>query len=177
MISMAPAEVLGAIEQFRCCKNHDIEHFLRHNALEFERRGLCTTYLYADTDSYEISGYFSLTHKALAIENLSKERRKDITGSKTASIAPFILLGQLGKRMEQTENGTVIAASISGDEMLKDVFAIIALANEYIINRRVLVECDDEDRLLDFYLRNGFRLLERDDGKCTLYLKMEAPLL
>lgn len=175
MISMAPAEVLGAIEQFRCCKNYDIEHFLRHNALEFERRGLCTTYLYADTDSYEISGYFSLTHKALAIESLSKERRKDIAGNKTASIAPFILLGQLGKRMERTEDGTFIAASISGDEMLKDVFAIIALANEYIINRRVLVECDDEDRLLAFYLRNGFRLLERDGGKCTLYLKMEAP--
>lgn len=119
---MAPAEVLGAIEQFRCCKNYDIEHFLRHNALEFERRGLCTTYLYADTDSYEISGYFSLTHKALSIGSLSKERRKDITGNKTASIAPFILLGQLGKRMEHAEDGTVIAAPIAGDEMLRDAF-------------------------------------------------------
>ena len=172
---MAPAEVLGAIEQFRCCKNYDIEHFLRHNALEFERRGLCTTYLYADTDSYEISGYFSLTHKALSIGSLSKERRKDITGNKTASIAPFILLGQLGKRMEHAEDGTVIAAPIAGDEMLRDAFSIIALANEYIINRRVLVECDDEERLLAFYSRNGFRLLEREDNKCTLYLKLETP--
>ncbi len=172
---MAPAEVLGAIDRFCCCKNHDIEHFLKHNAIEFERRGFCTTYLYADTDTYEIAGYFSLTHKALSITNFSKERRKDIAGSKTADVAPFILLGQLGKRIEQMTDGRIIASALAGDEMLADAFSIVALANEYIINRRILVECDEEERLLAFYTRNGFRMLERDEGKCTLYLKLEAP--
>lgn len=173
-MSMAPTEVMGAIARFRCCKNHDIEHFLKDNAIEFERRGLCTTYLYADSDSYEILGYFSLTHKALLIDGLSKERKKNISGSKTAVAAPFILLGQLGKCMEQIADGTVIASPILGREMLKDAFSIIAHANEYIINRRILVECDKNERLLAFYEQNGFRLLEINDSKYFLYLKLEV---
>lgn len=173
---MAPSELSGAIERFCCCKNHDIEHFLKHNAVEFERRGLCTTYLYVDLDTFDIAGYFSLTHKALSIEGFSKEKKKDLTGNKEAQLAPFILLGQFGKYKQLEEDGTITSAPISGDRMMQDVFSFIAYANEYIINRRILVECDEDDHLLSFYMdKYKFRMLERENGKCTLYLKLEAP--
>ena len=128
-----------------------------------------------DMDTYKISGYFSLTYKALFVENLSKQRRKDITGNKAEAIAPFILLGQLGKHIEQMPDGSIRSAAISGEDMMRDVFSIIALANSYIINRRVLVECDDNDKLLAFYTCHGFKLLERESEHCTLYLKLAAP--
>jgi len=172
---MAPTEVMGAIERFRCCKNPDIEHFLKHSAINFEQRGLSTTYIYADEDTCEIAGYFSLTHKALTISQFSNGRRKDIGGSKAAEVAPFILLGQLGKRMECTEQGDIVASSLSGEEMLDDVFSIIDAANQYIINRRVLVECDNVEPLLRFYTHYGFRSLAEYGGKCALYLKLEPP--
>lgn len=173
---MAPTELSGAIERFCCCQNHDIERFLKHNAIDFERRGYSTTYLYVDLDTFDIAGYFSLTHKALSIEGFSKEKKKDLTGSKKAELAPFILLGQLGKYKRLEEDGTITSSPLSGDRMMKDVFSIIALANQYILNRRILVECDEEEHLLSFYIDgHKFRMLECEDHKCTLYLKLEAP--
>lgn len=178
MISAAPDAASGVVDSFRCSLNEDIEDFLRNKSIDFERRGLCTTYVYIDTATMQVCGYFSLTHKALSISELSYGRRKDIAGIKTAKIAPFILLAQLGK-FKSDEPGGSGCSQLSGDAMMADAFAIIAKSNEYIINRRVLVECENEAHLISFYQRHGFKFLDidREDGKCTLYLKLNLPRL
>ena len=67
MINAIGEEELHLIlSDFSCPKNHEIEEFVRKNAIEFAKRKMSITYLVVYGES-RIVGIFTLTHKAVQL--------------------------------------------------------------------------------------------------------------
>lgn len=126
---------------FRCKKDSDIENFLKTKAIDYMNRKWCAIYLLLDEDCLDkneffILAYFTLSHKFLIPHEVSKNQIKKITGGVISEILHFVLIGQLGKFIDEAE-----CSYISGKEVLDYAFEIIEDANELIPCRCVLVEC------------------------------------
>lgn len=173
--------LVEALNSFKCCKDLDVESFLKEKAIDFEIRGWATTYLLLDQDSLnageiKIDGYFSLTHKAVAFnDDVSKSKRDKVSGNKDSEMSSFILIGQLAKYMEKTDEGEIKSSKITGKELLNDAFQIISNCSDYIINRNVIVECKPIEKVRKLYEAYGFSDLQFDkkDKLHMMYLKLE----
>ncbi|WP_146553513.1 GNAT family acetyltransferase [Rummeliibacillus sp. SL167] len=157
----------------RPCKDpekvHDVENFLHHKAIEFEKMDIARTYLVFST--YKsipvLVGYYSLSNKPLVISkrNFAKfssslKRKLMGFGHKTDSENYEIkgyLLGQLGKNFSENALAT---SSVCGADLLK--MATDSMMNAYRATggRIFYLECEDEPKLKTFYTKQGFRGIE-----------------
>ena len=156
-----------ALDSFRCCLDEDIEVFLRQKAFEFVHRGWCSVYLILDGSAFdagriEISAYFTLSHKSLIPSGASKSKIKNASGFAAATSIHFVLIGQLGKHIEKSEDGRYISASISAGEILDYAFEIICASNDLIPCRCALVECSDNKKVQKVYTDYGFSEFQHD---------------
>jgi len=150
-----------AISQFSC-KDKDVENFLKRKAFDFERRNKSRTYLIFDREKYAdgqffLVAYFALSHKHLELQGaLPKAKIKEIDGFRPDARGVVMpLIGQFGK---DTQNGL----KYPGDEIFKicmdEVYEIHARAG----GRHVLIECNDNEKVVAFYMANGFTYLQTD---------------
>lgn len=132
-------------------------------------------------DDASLLGYFTLTHKALEIEEegLSKSIKKRINrygsydpGKKVYSVSAF-LLAQFGKNyaLEKDER-------IDGTVLMKVAMSTLAQIRHLIGGGIVYLDCESEEKLIKFYESENVgyrRFAERTsdmDGKSYLqYLK------
>lgn len=154
-------EVGIILSDFLCPMNRDVEHFLHSKAIEFENHGWSATQLIYT--SYKgksvLVGYYTLTNKCLIVENQAISRGLKKRLSQFATYDPAIkkyflpapLIGQLGKNFNHGYN-----ALISGDELLKIAIDEIKLVQQSLGGKVVYIECEDVERLKEFYIRNGF---------------------
>lgn len=167
-------ETKSILSSFNSIMNADVENFLKHKAIEFSKQGLAKTHLVftAYKNKHELIGYFTLAPKILIInrnslsETLQKRIKKFATYNKELHhyILSAPLIAQLGKNYNNELNKL-----ITGDELLKMACDKIKMVQGEIGGKVVYLECDDNERLLDFYLSNGFakfgkRLLEKDEA-------------
>ncbi|MDR0197812.1 MAG: hypothetical protein LBI36_06305 [Oscillospiraceae bacterium] len=155
---------LNAISRFSC-RDKDVESFLKNKALEFERRDKARTYLIYDGNKSALLGYFTLSLKALPFtENTSKNTIKSIDGfSKDIRAVGIILIGQFGKDTE-------LAKDIDGGHLLDICIETVYAAQKIVGGRFVLLECQEIDKIVSFYERNGFKALQYDEN--DKYLQM-----
>lgn len=173
--------LVEALRSFQCCKDADVQDFLNNKAIDFEIRGWATTYLLLsrkefDHNKLKIEGYFSLTHKAVIFAgNVSLSARKKLAGSKKAQTESFVLIGQLGKNISLSDDGTICASKLSAKELLDDAIRIIQYSSNYIICRNIIIECKPIKKIKDIYESYGFTDLQYDenDDLHTLYLRLE----
>lgn len=171
----AEKELAEALDLFRCSKDKDIEKFLRKKAIEFETKGWCTVYLILDANRLQqgeifIVAYFTLSHKSiLFLPKVSKNKRKDLTTNKEAGNSHVVLVGQLGKYINEDEDKNK-EIEITSKEILNDAFEVIQKSSNIIICRGVLVECSPEEKIHKVYENYGFKLLQVD-GKYHQYYK------
>lgn len=173
--------LVEALHCFKCYKDPDVQGFLNNNAIEFEKKGVATTYLLLSQEAFNnnqirIEGYFSLTHKAVIFaKEVSRTARKKLTGKKDATIRSFVLIGQLGKYICKNEDGSISCSSLSAKDLLDDAMGIIQQASDYIICRNVIIECKPIEKVKNIYQTYGFTDLQFDkkDGLHTLYLKLD----
>ena len=152
------------------CKDDDVETFLKNKATEYEKRNKSRTYLILDEERlYKneiiILGYFTLSLKALIFsDDVSKSKIKNIDGfSKDIKVTATILIGQFGKDKNNAKN---IDGSVLFIECLKVVYDI----HNRVGNRIVLLECNNFDKIINFYKKNNFEILQNNEsGK---YLQM-----
>lgn len=91
------------ISDFSCPKDNDIEHFLFHKAIPFQRADYYSsrTYLvgFEGSEKFCLCGYFTLVNKPFIIaDNISNSKRKSITEEETSRQAiSAVLIGQFGK--------------------------------------------------------------------------------
>lgn len=159
----------SGISSFSCPLNADVEYFLKNKAVEFAKRNLSVTYLvYSKHKGNNVLiGYFTLSNKFFTIKQgiLSKTLQRKISyyGKRYPElkryVVPAILIGQLGKNFLNNYDSL-----ISGDELLKMACDKVADVQHSIGGKFVYLECEDNERLLDFYSSNGFV----DFGKRTL---------
>ena len=58
--------------------NSDIEHFIKHNAIQFAKQKASVSYIVGDEDDGSILGYFTIAHKPIEMPSngLSKTTKK-----------------------------------------------------------------------------------------------------
>ena len=164
----------SVLSSFSCPLNPDVEHFLKHTAIEFSKQGISSTYLIMASykQEYVLCGYFTLANKVFCIDKSSLPNKKwrsrmskfgqfDKSIDKYTISAP--LIGQLGKNYS---NG--YDTLITGDELLKLALDKVKQMQYIVGGKIVYLECEQKEKLIDFYESNGFvnfglRALDRDE--------------
>ena len=168
---------------FSCEKDKDIELFLHNKAIEFERLSKARTYLICDeeqimdeqfcVDQLKIYGYIAVALKILSVpENWSNRKRKEIDGLNAKIHGEVIgdfscyLIGQLSK------NSNVPCDSISGNELLQIAYDVICAAVDAVGGRYMMIECQEKKKLIDFYLANGFEIIQKSTDGINVMVQM-----
>ena len=162
------------LSSFRCPLNPDVEDFLRIKAIEFAKQGLSQTHLVMASYREEpvVVGYFTLANKYIAVsaKKISGTTRKRINkfaihdGQLRAYYMATPLIAQLGKNYA---NG--FDKLISGDELLYLACQKVSAIQWELGGKYVYIECEDKEKLTEFYRRNGFyefdtRKLDKDES-------------
>ena len=172
--SLGESVAKSILSSFYCPLNPDVEHFLKHTAIEFSKQSIASTYLIMASyrNEYVLVGYFTLANKFFCIDKASLPNRK--WRSRIAKFGQFNktigrytisapLIGQLGKNYANSYNKL-----ITGDELLKLALDKVSEMQNIVGGKIVYLECEDKEFLKEFYSQNGFvnfgsRLLEKDE--------------
>ena len=164
---------INILNDFECTLNKDVEYFIKHKAIEFLKMGISKTFLVSSTYKQKdvIVGYFALTNKITKIKKKSlthsvrKRMNRFAEQSETGKyyIVSLPLIGQLSKNYKNNYN-----TLITGDDLLKLACDKIKEAQNILGGKFVFVECEDKEKLREFYESNGFvcfgkRCLEKDE--------------
>lgn len=147
---------------FSCIRNPDIERFLHHNAVRFEQARVARTYLILN-DNSDILAYFTLSFKSIEVKTTTKSTLKRLTGGLTNDnqINAF-LLGQIGKNSQIKNNPLHLS------DILSAVFSQIEIAQRIIGGRVLILECENNMKLIQLYEQNGFKLIDTVEDKHQL---------
>ena len=171
------------LSSFSCAYDEDIQNFLHNRAIDFENLLKSRTYLVVDEEQFEnpafsldkltIYGYISLAVKVFTVpETTSNRQRQQLDGfsakehGKQISNFPCYLIGQLAR------NSNVPKDTISGAELLKIANTIIGEAVKLVGGRNILVECRNNEKLIQFYLNNGFYKVSQVPDKNQSMIQM-----
>ena len=153
--------VKNILSDFSCPQNKDVENFLLVKAVEFARQGYSQTHLVFASykEKPVLVGYFTLANKYIAIKSSSRvisknmQRRLSKFGQYNEVTKSYyisaLLIGQLGKNANYDN-------IITGGELLRLACETVKEAQNIVGGKFVYLECEDKDRLKEFYKTNGF---------------------
>lgn len=172
--SLGESAAKSVLSSFSCPLNPDVEYFLKHTAIEFSKQRISSTYLIMASykEKYVLCGYFALANKVFCIEkdslpNKNWKRRMAKFGQFDKTVQRYTisapLIGQLGKNYANGYNHL-----ITGDELLKLALDKVKEMQYIVGGKIVYLECEQKEKLIDFYQSNGFvnfgiRPLDRDE--------------
>ena len=156
------AETEKLLSDFSCPLNLDVEHFLKHSAIEFSKQHIASTYLImiSYNNTYVLAGYFTLSNKFFCVCNDSLpsktwQRRIAKFAQFDANLGKYFLsvplIGQLSKNFTNDYN-----TLITGDELLKLALDKVCEIQTLVGGKIVYLECEDISYLKEFYSSNGF---------------------
>ena len=149
-------EILKHTEGFVCTKNAEVERFLKHNAIEFNRKHQAMTYLLFD-DNKELLGYFSLSVKPISIHSdiLSNNEFKKIL--RITEVDP--------EDMSLNPAAYLVAQLAKKDESEIDIDVIFKFINYYINEVQEIcggviefLESENKEKLINLYRNIGFKI-------------------
>ena len=145
-------------------RNLDVEQFFRKKAVQAAKLSTAATYLVISYENrkFDVLGYFTLATKMLTLKqkSLSKSECKAISRfgyfdeDSEAYKLPAILIAQLSR------NFCPDSASLCGDELLHIALNLIRDLLHSTSGKAVFLECEQEERILQFYKKNGFQVLD-----------------
>ena len=147
--------------------NKDVENFLKTKAVQATKLNTATTYLvYKEISPIEIDfvDYFSLAMKMLTLKKSSLSCSKERTISRFGYYdedsdsykVPAILIAQFGRNFDDE------SASIFGNDLMTITLNQVKTALSYLSGKTVFLECEKEQKLIDFYKEQGFILLDNE---------------
>ena len=147
--------------------NKDVESFLKNKSVQATKLNTATTYLvYNERTPVEIDlvGYFSLAMKMLTLKkvSLSKSTEKVISRfgyydeDSDSYKVPAILVAQFGR------NFSANSSSIPGSELMAITLRQVKEVLSFLSGKTVFLECEKEQKLIDFYKSNGFSILDNE---------------
>lgn len=163
----------------------DVEYFLHNKAIQFEKMDLARTYLVMSTykSNPVLVGYFSISNKPLSIPNkqfrkLTNSMQKRLMGighktEQSTFIIKGYLLGQLGKNFSDEARS---ANCCSGNDLLQLAYRKIAEAHRIVGGRILYLECENVEKIINFYKANGFNLIdafETENGYCMMVKQLK----
>lgn len=173
-------KVKAMLSEFSCPVNKEVEHFLHHKSIEFAKQGLSQTHLVYMSYKSKLAlvGYFTLANKTLIIfksgvsTTLAKRISKFVKyDEKTKSrLLPAILIAQFSKNYA---NG--MDKLITGEELMKITIDKIFFVQNIIGGKVVYLECEDNEKLIEFYSKHGFRPFGKRPIEADEKYNQEAP--
>ncbi|MEC4295675.1 hypothetical protein [Adlercreutzia shanghongiae] len=154
-----------ALQCFACDRDDDVTEFLQQHALEYERDGLCRTYLALDSDALfggdvVIVAFFALAMSSTCIED-SEDGRRD--GEET----PAFLIAHLARcdRFSHQE--------YDGATLLREAEELVFKASDIVGGQLIYLDCKvdvttGQSKLLDYYEDHGYKELSRSSGSVKL---------
>ena len=173
--SMNKDEVKKIVSNFECSLNKDVETFFKDKAVEFCKQGIAKTFIITSSfqEKQVIVGYFAIATKTIEVKRnaLNSKTRKRLSkfavNDPLSSVfeVPLPLIGQIGKNYKDGYDKL-----ISGDVLLKIACKKVKEAQKIVGGRFAYLECEDKEKLKEFYESNGFvcfgkRNLDRDERK------------
>lgn len=185
--SLSEGQVSELLDGFRCQRNADIEHFLKHRAIAFEKSNRSRTYLICkkgpiDERPFIILGYFTIAIHLMdaSSPSISGNLRKRLAGmfySPTMSSyhVPCFLIGQLAKNDR-------FCNEIMGCDIVMYAIDALNIAHVNVGGRFIKVDCEDSVGLIRFYRDNGFVFVQKDPRSgmvemVMFYRKVDVPLV
>lgn len=156
-------ETKRILSSFSCPINQDVQTFIREKAIVFAQRGFAATHLVywvsGDDTEKELVGYYTLAPKDLIVksEHVSRTLFQSIKQyghcepHGNICTIPTILIGQLSKNYTDG-NDTLI----SGSDLLYMAIERIKRIQIESGGRYTYLECEDKEKLINFYQTNGF---------------------
>lgn len=171
------------LSSFSCELDEDIENFLHNKAVEFEKLSKARTYLICDEDQVseenfcldqlKIYGYVAIALKILSVPEVwSNRKRKELDGlnakihGKPIKDFSCYLIGQLSRNSEVSHD------SLSGKDLLQVAYDVIADAVDAVGGRYMMIECRNEEKLINFYLANGFEEIQKSSDGNHIMVQM-----
>lgn len=149
------------LSSFSSPLNKDVEDFLKHKAILFDKQSISRTHLVFTSyrKKLVLVGYFTLASKNFTIpaKNISSSLRKRIRKFGSYDIDTKVyqisapLIAQLSKNFTNQYNKL-----ITGDELLKMACNLVSEIHMIAGGKIVYIECEDKAKLRDFYESNGF---------------------
>ncbi len=171
-------KIENAFKKFSCQREIDLENFLIHKAVPYEKTNYGKTYLVIDLekllqDQFIVIAYFTIAQKSLDISNLSKKKKRKVLGEypgrDSINSVPAYLIGQLG-RCDDYKN-----IDLDGQQVLNECYHAISLAAKVVGGNLIVLECR-ECMYEKFYEKQGFKKLYdelNNEGLYTLYKKID----
>jgi hypothetical protein len=150
-----------AVERF-VCQDKEVESFLKTKAFDFDRRNKSRTYLVVDvaeSGALSILAYYSVTMKSLKFgKSVSGTKIKKIDGFRSdVQETESVLIGQLGK--DYNHRGKT-----DGKTIIEYILETIYIVHDAVGGRIAFLECADNEKVVKFYLDNGFVFLQNSEG-------------
>lgn len=175
---IAEARLQSFLKTFTCTKNQDVQNFLTTDqCISFENRNRSRTYLILN-ERNEIVGYFALALKTLFArkKSITNSIRKKINPGKCrSSISTDIdyytvyLIGQIGR------NDSFSTKDLCLSDILTEIFSILVEVQNKVGGSSILIEVDNNTKLIDLYRKHGFQYLEADqEGLSQLLILFDA---
>ncbi|MGN1317493.1 MAG: N-acetyltransferase [Lachnospirales bacterium] len=166
LLNLGEDRTKNILSSFECPLNKDVERFLKEKAIEFSKQGISRTHLvywYSNSDKWgeekELVGYYAIAHRSLIIhksavsngmwKKIIKHGKVDAKDGKC--IFSALLIGQLGKNFANGNNYL-----IEGNELLELALNKIRAVQNEIGGKITYLECEDNEKLIEFYENNGF---------------------
>lgn len=171
-------KIESAFKKFSCQREIDLEDFLVHKAITYEKADVGKTYLCIDKEALEngefvVMAYFTLAQRSIDISDLSSKKRRKVLGNypgrdSIKSVSAY-LIGQLGRCDDCT------GEDLSGQQLLNECYHAISLAARVVGGNLLVLECR-EHMFEKFYEKQDFKKLynELNEEKLyTLYKKID----
>lgn len=148
------------LSTFSSPQNAEIEDFIRNKAIGFATGKLSITYLVNNSETGDIVGFFTLTHKSIVVNacNLSSTSQKKLArysrmdASTGNYMASAFLLAQFGKNYALSE-----AERISGSDLMRLATDVLIKIQRQIGGGIVYLDCEDTENLISFYKSQNFK--------------------
>lgn len=171
---IVPYEYLSGTGAFTC-GNQEIDYFFRHEALAYRHELFSNTYAFCDIfNSNRIVCMFSVSNGSINTVQLpgstKNKFQRVIPNSKRKSSYPATLLGQLGVSIDY--KGYNI-----GSQVVEYIKQMLVVADNFSQSRYLIVDALNDDGILGFYSRNGFKFLyssEEDECRFSGVRKMDV---
>ena len=133
--------VAESLVAFACARDEDVTYFLKHEAIERERRHETRTYLVIDeeSDSLKVAAFFTVG--MTVVEEPSEE-------GAPAAQTPVFLLSQIARDDGLTSD------ELNGVELLANAENVMWEVSDLIGGAAMFLDC--KDPLLEYYLEKGY---------------------
>jgi len=142
------------------CGDYDLNDFFKNDAINYAEQLLGRSYYFESKESEDIVGLFTVSNASIRVSDLpnnSKRRLgREIPWAKQGRNYPAVLVGRLGVNLKYKSMGL-------GSQILDFIKAWFVSDKNKTGCRFIIVDAYNNPKSCDFYIRNGFSFLFKDE--------------